>query len=85
MRRDYNLSGKQEGHIIRCGGCGRNWHDSLVRECPLEPGRMSCMYCCGECAQSYRDGSGWGCRQFSRRRKKDGGSGVPRRPAASSQ
>ena len=70
MRNEYNLSVSQGTHILRCQRCGKKYYDSLIRECPKEPGRKYCMYCCGSCSEAYRDGSGWGCRAADAARSK---------------
>ena len=66
MRQEYDLGNTQGKHILRCGSCGREFHDSLMRQCPKEPGKQICMYCCGGCRAAFRDGSGWRCREFQR-------------------
>lgn len=39
---------------IKCGVCGRSWHDSAAGECPLKPDHFICMYCCmRKCKRSY--------------------------------
>lgn len=66
MRSDYNMAQGQGKHILRCQRCGKQYYDSLIRECPKEPGLKYCMYCCGSCSEAFRDGSGWGCRGYER-------------------
>ena len=66
MRTDYQTGKAQGTRIHNCGLCGRQFYESLLRECPERKGRRICMYCCGGCRAAFRDGSGWRCREFQR-------------------
>ena len=75
MRSDYQTGKAQGGRIHNCGYCGRQWYESLLRECP-ERGRKICLYCCRHCRHSFRDMAGWGCRKISRRKAKGSPAGA---------
>lgn len=69
MRSDYNTGAHQGTQIHNCGWCGRRYYDSLLRDCPERPGRKICMYCCRDCPQSIKEGTGEGCRAMPKKKK----------------
>ena len=68
MRADYNTAAHQGTQIHNCGWCGRRFYDSLLRDCPERPGRKICMYCCRDCPNSIKEGTGEGCRAMPKKR-----------------
>lgn len=69
MRSKFDLAAAQSTHVHNCGWCGKQWYESLLRECPERGGRRVCLYCCRICSNSYRDMAGQGCRPLDKARK----------------
>jgi hypothetical protein len=49
---------------VPCVACRRDYYPSVMRECPVKPGNMVCMYCCGKCKRRAAAGTGWDCKAF---------------------
>lgn len=49
---------------ILCEACFKNYHDSVIRECPKKKGHYICMYCCRKCKRRYAAEPGEGCKAF---------------------
>lgn len=69
MRTEYNEGKQQVSRRVLCHVCGRQYHDSVVGECPEREGRHVCMYCCRMCGNHYRAQMGQGCRVKDRLRE----------------
>ncbi len=46
---------------IKCNKCGREWHESYIRKCPLS-GKNICMFCCSDCKNYEKRSIGIGCK-----------------------